>query len=581
MRGHRCSYRIKLTQRLGFVNFWFVEELGSHDQLNGKDCDFKVNSQMAANMALTGNNNAVMDLSSGFKFRAANIPRTPKKLAPKSSTPSPERSHSLLNGGPNQQPVSDAGDVQTNYHYVLGLLPNTSPLLESASETSVSLPVSSTRNLSTPATSCRQPRTIDMGNLATVAATEPAPIQQDVASQLFQANFINYMSTMTNLGIGAALQGAINPLLVNVKQEPQDNLQGQLAINNGQGQLAVSQSQGQVTVGYPLVTLPSQIQLSPSQILNSSQSAKSHSPSPLRGQVYRDRSPLVREQGQSSSVQKGLEIEAKIKNESSRKMQAQNDVLGQVHNRIMERAKCRKSAQSMRVPQKVHAQALDFSKNSAENDIKPVPHENPNIPNTSSLSSSVLANVPDNGHISSFAFQRIQTLNRVLQSDAFQAAKNQLEKKKLISKNGDEVNDALAPLNLIVKPPKVEDESVSGDSHEQYFRLAAEWKQGGEQLSSEWTKGEQFSEKDIKGEQNMLDCKTIIEADKLTDNEKVIYISNVLVLYCHCIVYSRIWYSPIIIYTYIINRNIAVLRSSSCVVTPTHVFMVSWTLDSI
>lgn len=32
MRGHKCSYRVKLTMRLGYVNHWFVEVLGSHDQ---------------------------------------------------------------------------------------------------------------------------------------------------------------------------------------------------------------------------------------------------------------------------------------------------------------------------------------------------------------------------------------------------------------------------------------------------------------------------------------------------------------------------------------------------------------------
>ncbi|XP_053379356.1 uncharacterized protein LOC123526841 isoform X2 [Mercenaria mercenaria] len=554
MRGHRCSYRIKLTQRLGFVNFWFVEELGSHDQLNGKDCDFKVNSQLAANAASTGNkDNAVMDLSSGFKFRAANIPRTPKKLAPKSTTPSPDRSHSQLNGGANQS-VSDNSnsDIHTNYHYVLGTMPTSSPSRDSPSKTLSCVDSDSSQSSSQQHSAINihtDTSSIQPSNLAAVTVTGATSIQQDVASQLFQANFINYMSTMTNLGIGAALQGAINPLLVNIKQEPQDNLQGQLAVN--QGQVAISQGQGQLAVGYPgIVTLPSQIQLSTSQITDPSQSLKSHSPSPSRGQGhspspsrgqgYRDRSPLVREQGQSSSVQKGLEIEAKIKNESSRKMQAQQEVLGQVHNRIMERAKCRKSAHTMRVPQKSDCQILDFSKRSPENDSKQVLLENLNIPNvpsssSSSSSSSLVGGVPQNSHISSVAFQRFQTLNRVLQSDAFQAAKNQLEKKKTLVKNGDSQDDTSSPLNLIVKPPKPENSNLSNESHQQYFRLAEEWKKGeqlptswikGEQLVSEWTKGEQLNEKELNGEQllnghsDILDCKAILETDKLTDNEK-------------------------------------------------------------
>ena len=31
MRGHKCSFRVKLTMRLGFVDHWFVEILGSHN----------------------------------------------------------------------------------------------------------------------------------------------------------------------------------------------------------------------------------------------------------------------------------------------------------------------------------------------------------------------------------------------------------------------------------------------------------------------------------------------------------------------------------------------------------------------
>ncbi|XP_055864792.1 uncharacterized protein LOC106070325 [Biomphalaria glabrata] len=31
VRGHKCSFRVKLTMRLGFVDYWFVEILGSHN----------------------------------------------------------------------------------------------------------------------------------------------------------------------------------------------------------------------------------------------------------------------------------------------------------------------------------------------------------------------------------------------------------------------------------------------------------------------------------------------------------------------------------------------------------------------
>ncbi|RUS72415.1 hypothetical protein EGW08_019820, partial [Elysia chlorotica] len=31
VRGHKCSFRVKLTMRLGFVDHWFVEIMGSHN----------------------------------------------------------------------------------------------------------------------------------------------------------------------------------------------------------------------------------------------------------------------------------------------------------------------------------------------------------------------------------------------------------------------------------------------------------------------------------------------------------------------------------------------------------------------
>lgn len=532
MRGHRCSYRIKLTQRLGFVNFWFVEELGSHDQLNGKDCDFKVNSQLAANAA-SSKENPVMDLSSGgFKFRAANIPRSQKKLAPKSATPSPDRSQMNSN---SKQTVSDImkGESQTNYHYVLGLMPNNSPSRESPIQVSTNgSEQCSENNLSSPEKSAIgayvDPTMAQSSNLATVEITGPTALQQDMASQIYQANLLNYFSTMTNLGIGA-----INPVLVNVKQEPQDNLPGQ-------GQLAV-QGQGPLALGYPLMSVPSQLQYASSQLSDSvsnsashSPSSKSqvHSPSPGRGQSpstprgkgYRERSPLVRDSHQTSSIKKGLELETKIKNEFSHKMQAGQEILGQVHSRIMERARSRKSTHTVRMKPNNDVQVLDLTSNNCKTDTKPVSNLNLNIPSSSSTSPHL-----DSSAISSNAFQRFQTLNRVLQSDAFQAAKSQLERKKTISDATARHEENAAPLNLVKNTrTDAHSSSLGRDSQQNYFRLAEEW-QKGEQLS--WNNDESSEltvsngEHILNGHLGPLEYKGIIETDKLTDNEKVQYMN--------------------------------------------------------
>ncbi|XP_060066721.1 uncharacterized protein LOC132547004 [Ylistrum balloti] len=51
MRGHKCSYRVKLTMRLGYVNFWFVEVLGDHEQFASLDDSMDVKSSPSPKMS--------------------------------------------------------------------------------------------------------------------------------------------------------------------------------------------------------------------------------------------------------------------------------------------------------------------------------------------------------------------------------------------------------------------------------------------------------------------------------------------------------------------------------------------------
>lgn len=49
MRGHKCSYRVKLTMRLGYVNHWFVEVLGDHEQFISPSQHNKSNTSTPTN----------------------------------------------------------------------------------------------------------------------------------------------------------------------------------------------------------------------------------------------------------------------------------------------------------------------------------------------------------------------------------------------------------------------------------------------------------------------------------------------------------------------------------------------------
>lgn len=52
VRGHKCSFRVKLTMRLGFVDHWFVEILGSHNSFKeGGDSPVATPSRSGKNKA--------------------------------------------------------------------------------------------------------------------------------------------------------------------------------------------------------------------------------------------------------------------------------------------------------------------------------------------------------------------------------------------------------------------------------------------------------------------------------------------------------------------------------------------------
>jgi len=488
MRGHRCSYRIKLTQRLGFVNYWFVEELGSHDQLNGKDSDFKVNSTNACSPP----DLKPTDLSSGFKVKLTNIPKSPRKLAPKPHKKSlQDRKHSLKSNDESSKHVSPT------YNYVLGSIPTVdksetasvngtnssqlpSPGASIASiEASLSMPInmSSSQLLSS---------AIDMNNAmfsanleaGNISATLPSamatmPSLSPAMTSMLQANLINYMTSMTSLTIpvtnsAGMPSGMLNPFLVNVKQEPgnQD-----------------FQSPGLLALPGGMPFMPPQLQLSP-QGSSSSQSRKSHSPSPSRsntysqGLGYRDRSPLVRDQ--NSNLQKSLDIEAKIKKEATYSLESFNrNTFTGSQGRTTERAKSRKSSFTMRVPQKNESNGMDLSKSS---NLSEEQHENyPVKQNSIPLTDKIVNDLKDNSTISSQTMKRFQTLNHVIQSEVFQKAKNNLDRNSLCESKTNNVDTAL---NLSTRLPDHDQNttetgpSLGLDTQKSYFKLAQAWKHG-------------------------------------------------------------------------------------------------------
>ncbi|PVD36686.1 hypothetical protein C0Q70_03672 [Pomacea canaliculata] len=77
VRGHKCSFRVKLTMRLGFVDHWFVEVLGSHNSFKDE-----------------ANSPATSTISDGKQTEAADY--SANALDNASASPSSETSDDLL-----------------------------------------------------------------------------------------------------------------------------------------------------------------------------------------------------------------------------------------------------------------------------------------------------------------------------------------------------------------------------------------------------------------------------------------------------------------------------------------------------
>ncbi|KAK3588349.1 hypothetical protein CHS0354_040106 [Potamilus streckersoni] len=151
MRGHRCSYRIKLTMRLGFVNYWFVEVLGDHDQIQSLDTSNSISlietnsppSSQELPLELQKDRDIAMDLS---EHTLKLVPILPKTMN-RSSSQLPDSTavaHAAAGNLPNTVPdeIEDMPNEMMRYHYTLGLpstLPETLPNSCSDTQTTSSL----------------------------------------------------------------------------------------------------------------------------------------------------------------------------------------------------------------------------------------------------------------------------------------------------------------------------------------------------------------------------------------------------------------------------------------------------------
>ena len=453
MRGHRCGYRVKLTQRLGFVNFWFVEVLGSHDQLGAKD---KNVYDTSISLKLPFTPNFAVDLSNTPSESVKPKRRSPanhsKLIARFTKTHSPSVNGNLpLN-------ISDSSSLAgaVSYHYVLDNEP---------------------MGLPSPSHNSREPTPIDL--------TDSSPMRELYSNESSSQQAIDiYQKHAQEAAINAIKSqgGFILPTLTPKDTQPQD-----LSARTFSTPLLVNVKQ-ETTDTQPLPTYMYQ-NTSPSPVLLSQGQGQGHSPVKLQGH-----SPVM-SQGQ-------------FMDRTLQKMQATQETLGQVHSRIMERAKSRKSSRTVHIPR----DALPESKLSNKDSVQhpghlqiPVvpPVSNLNIPNVPLSSSNATANID---------FKRFQTLNKILQSEAFQAAKQQLE----ISRNQSQSQAGCqtAALNLTKK------EAEAGNQLD-HTRLLEEWRKGG-QL-------QEFQQFHVKKEGlpngHPDDGDFMLSGEVLTKNEKVYFFS--------------------------------------------------------
>ena len=455
MRGHRCGYRVKLTQRLGYVNFWFVECLGSHDQLFAKDKDI-VESNLKMKIPFTPN----------FAIDLTNTPGTSNKQKRRSPANTSKRFSKSASPGNGNVPltVSENSSLNTpvNYHYVLDDEPmGSSPSASDSGEaTPVKLPEKS-----------HLPSEIYSNNIS----SQEEIYQKHVAEAAINAIKCHGAFAMPPLPVEESQQPQdlsakatfSSPLLINIKQEPLDSPM-YMPQNNSSSQ--VVQSQG-------------------------------HCPSVV--QSHNLSSPVIQGQGHSPVMTQGH-----LQDRPLMKMQATQETLGQVHNRIMERAKSRKSSRTLHIPRENSMETKFSNKNYVPTSnhlhipIVP-PVANLNIPNAPVSSSNSNVNID---------FKRFQTLNKILQSEAFQAAKQQLENSWNQSQSQARYQHQTSALNLTKKEPE------AGPQLD-HTQLLEEWRKGG-QL-------QQFQQFHVKKEGlpngHADDTDSIMSEESLTKNEKVYF----------------------------------------------------------
>ena len=446
MRGHRCGYRVKLTQRLGFVNFWFVECLGSHDQLGAKD---KNVYDTSISHKLPFPPNFAMDLtntsSDGVKPKGRSPANHSKLIARFTKTlPSSLNGNLPLNGSDNSSP---AGSV--NYHYVLDNEP---------------------MGLSSSSHNSREPTPIDL--------TDTSPMRELYSNMSSSQQAIDiYQKHAQEAAINAikAQCGFILPTSTPKDAQPQD-------------------------LSVKLFSSP--------LLVNVKQESIDTQPSPTYMSQNSSTSPVLLSQGQGHSPILG---QGHFLDRPLQKMQAAQETLGQVHSRIMERAKSRKSCKTVHIPREAPLDSkpsntdLALSQNHLQIPLAPAV-SNHNIPNVPLSSSNASANID---------FKRFQTLNKILQSEAFQAAKQQLENSWNQSQS--QAGFQASALNLTKKEPE------TGTNQLDHTRLLEEWRKGGQLQEFQ----QQFHvKKESLPNGHSEDMDFMLSGDALTKNEKVYYFTH-------------------------------------------------------
>ncbi|XP_063409480.1 uncharacterized protein LOC134692826 [Mytilus trossulus] len=174
MRGHKCSYRVKLTMRLGYVNHWFVEVLGSHDQFAASNYNL---SQSIMNSPLSKSNSP----------SSPNQRTPPSGRKPESPCHSPKMTSSPNKNLPNSDALSNGAINTMPMNLPTHNLPNSlAPLINnlpnSVLSSQMGLPLGFQHVLPIASQSAIFPSQGNHGNLASLfagASSQYFPITQN------------------------------------------------------------------------------------------------------------------------------------------------------------------------------------------------------------------------------------------------------------------------------------------------------------------------------------------------------------------------------------------------------------------